>query len=314
MPDDYKLSAQMHEKILNQIRTIVFSNKTPVDTPQIYILGGQPAAGKSVLTKRIYEMSGNPNIVVINGDDFRTLHPQAPEIFQKHGKDFAAYTDPDVRDWTRQVFDEAIVQKYNIIFEGTMRTPLICDTIKNLQQQGYQIHILAMAVPAIKSRISIYARYQEQLDHYPIARFTTQKSHDDAYEGMLYTLDIIEKQHLYDTISVYNREGDLVFKTGDCNIMQKINEERAKPLTPKEALSYGRLCDELLEKMHKRLENIEFIKDLENLKQEINKQQHQLLENSLSAIAQKFINLTKDQNFHSSPKPVNYKTCNKHRP
>jgi len=273
MPDDYKLSDSMHEKILNQIRMIVFSNKTPVENPHIYILGGQPAAGKSVLTKRVYETSKNHNIVIINGDDFRTLHPQAPEIFQKHGKDFAAYTDPDVRDWTRQVFDEAIAKKYNIIFEGTMRTPLICDTIKNLQQQGYQIHILAMAVPAIKSRISIYARYQEQLDHYPIARFTSQKSHDDAYEGMLYTLDLIEKQHLYDTIFVYNREGDVVFQTGDCNIVQKIKEERAKPLPSTEALRYISLCNELLKKMHARGEKAEFIKDLETLKQEVQKQQ-----------------------------------------
>ncbi len=194
-----------------------------------------------------------------------------------------------------------------------MRTPLICDTIKNLRQQEYQIHILAMAVPAIKSRISIYARYQEQLDHYPIARFTSQKSHDEAYEGMLYTLDIIEKQHLYDTIYVYNREGDVVFQTGDCNIVQKIKEERAKPLTPKEALRYISICNELLKKMHARGEKAEFIKDLDTLRQEIKEQQSQNLKDSLFSISQRLINKTKVFSSHSSQESVNFKIDDKNR-
>lgn len=99
MLDDYKLSEEQHNKILERLKLNVFSGKTPVLNPQIFILGGQPGAGKSVLTKRVYENFGSSNIVTINGDEFRTMHPQAPEIFAKHNKDFAAYTDADVRAW-----------------------------------------------------------------------------------------------------------------------------------------------------------------------------------------------------------------------
>lgn len=36
-------------------------------------------------------------------------------------KRFAERTDPDVRDWTKRLFDAAIENKHDIIFEGTMR-------------------------------------------------------------------------------------------------------------------------------------------------------------------------------------------------
>ena len=238
MYDKYKLSDEQHKKILNRICRNLFYGKTPAANPQIFILGGQPGAGKSVLTKRTFDKFNNGNFVVINSDEFRTQHPNAQEIFDNHDKDFAAYTDPDVRVWGSEVFDAAIKGRYNIIFEGTMRTTQICETIKRLQAEKYTVNILAMAVPEVESRISIYARYQEQLEKYPIARFTSRFSHDAAYYGMLDTLQKIEDEKLYDTITVYNREGNIVYKTGDKNIADAIKADREKPLSSKNATRY----------------------------------------------------------------------------
>lgn len=269
MLDKYKLSESKHEKIFNRLKLNLFLGKTPVENPQIFILGGQPGAGKSVLTKRIHDTFNDPNVVVINSDDYRTLHPQAQEIFALYDKDFAAYTDPDVRVWGKRVFDEAIAGHYNIIFEGTMRTPMICDTIKHLQAEGYKINILALAVPEVESRISIYARYQEQLDNYPLARFTSRFSHDAAYYGMLDTLRQIEDEHLYDTINVYNRAGDIVFQTGDKDIVSAIERERKKPLSRKDILRYTSLCNVLLQKMSVRNEPEEYVNDLLALREQV---------------------------------------------
>ena len=108
MTEDYKLPPEVHDAICEEIKKGLFDGKEPVSNPQIFILGGQPGAGKSVLTKRVYENFGSSNIVTINSDGFRTIHPQAPEIFALHDKDFAAYTDPDVRAWGKSVFDAAI--------------------------------------------------------------------------------------------------------------------------------------------------------------------------------------------------------------
>lgn len=262
MFDEYKLPEEQHDRILERLKLNVFSGKEPVSNPQVFILGGQPGAGKSVLTKRVYENFGSSNIVTINSDDFRTIHPQAQEIFALHDKDFAAYTDPDVRAWGKSVFDAAIAGHYNIVFEGTMRTTQICDTIKHLQTEGYKINILALAVPEIESRISIYARYQEQLDRYPLARFTSKFSHDAAYHGMLDTLQKIEDERLYDTITIYNRAGEIIFKTGDKGVAKAVSAERAKPLSHENIRCYGGLCDVLLDKMQNRGEGQEYIDDL----------------------------------------------------
>ena len=263
MFDEYKLPEEQHDRILERLKLNVFSGKEPVSNPQIFILGGQPGAGKSVLTKRVYENFGSSNIVTINSDDFRTIHPQAQEIFALHDKDFAAYT------WGKSVFDAAIAGHYNIVFEGTMRTTQICDTIKHLQEKGYKINILALAVPEIESRISIYARYQEQLDRYPLARFTSKFSHDAAYHGMLDTLQKIEDERLYDTITIYNRAGEIIFKTGDKGVVKAITDEREKPMSHEDVRRYGELCDVLLDKMRGRGEEREYIADLTGLRHQL---------------------------------------------
>lgn len=269
MQDDYKLSDEMHKKVLSTIESGLFHNKHASRHPQIYILGGQPAAGKGTLTSRIFSENPDESFVSVNGDEYRLSHPAAQEIFNKHDKDFAAYTDPDVRVWTSEIFADAIKHRYNIIFEGTMRTNQICRTIENLQQQGYGINIMVMAVPEIKSRISIYSRYQEQLDRYPIARFTPKQSHDAAYTGMLSTLQEIEDKHLYDTIAVYNREGDCLFKTGDKGIVSAIEKERNKPLPTGEKIELNDVCNDLLKKMYSRGEKQEFIDDIKGLQKQL---------------------------------------------
>ena len=61
MFDEYKLPEEQHDRILERLKLNVFSGKEPVSNPQIFILGGQPGAGKSVLTKRVYENFGSFN-------------------------------------------------------------------------------------------------------------------------------------------------------------------------------------------------------------------------------------------------------------
>ena len=269
--DEYKLSDEKHNEVLAEIRDFIFENKTSASHPQVYILGGQPGAGKSILTENILQNTDDDNIISINGDEFRLWHPKAQEIFKTHGKMFAEYTDADVRTWTSAVFDEAIQNHYNMIFEGTMRTKQICNTIKEkLLPAGYQINIVVMAVPEVKSRISIYSRYQEQIEKYPIARFTSRSSHDAAYQGMLDTLQNIEEEHLYHTIKVCNRNCDVLFQTGDKgDIVSAINKEREKSLSQEEAISLVKQCDMLFTKMNARNEDATCLSDIQSLKQAV---------------------------------------------
>ena len=199
----YKLNEEAHQRIFKKIVRNYFRKKFPVNNCKAIILGGQPASGKSGLIELSEKLFLDNNVIKINGDELRKYHPYHKKIYEMHDKDFAKLTDPDVRRWTKNLFDIAIQKKYNIIFEGTMRTNQIYHTIKNLKLNGYNVFIKALAVNELKSRSGIYQRYIKQIKSTEYARFTEQSIHDAAYTGMLETLKQIEEEKLYDELKIY---------------------------------------------------------------------------------------------------------------
>jgi hypothetical protein len=192
---------------------------------------------------------------VINGDEYRDAHPQAQTILFLDDKLFAERTDPDVRVWTRRLFDSAIKNKRNIIFEGTMRQPKpIMETIAKLKQSGYMVEILAMAVKKELSELGIIERYEDQKNFYGAGRWTPPPAHDVAYANMPNTLEQIESTLPVDRIRVYTRSLECLYdnRPGITQEERKppaaklaILEERARPL-PKDDLESLKMAWERL--------------------------------------------------------------------
>ena len=103
------------------------------------------------------------------------------------------------------MFDLAIDKNTNIIFEGTLRTTQICDTIKRLHNRGYKIVISPMAVPFIISTYSICNRYKIEKQKFGKARFVPFSSHKESYFRMIDTLREIVREKNYDKMEVYGR-------------------------------------------------------------------------------------------------------------
>ena len=116
-------------------------------------------------------------VAVINGDDYRMSHPQKDKILELDDKKFAEMTDPDVRIWTKRLFDTAIKNRRNIIFEGTMRSkePLLT-TIKRLKEEGYRVDIVVVAVKKEFSRLGTLMRYENQKTAFGYGRWTPLES------------------------------------------------------------------------------------------------------------------------------------------
>lgn len=188
---------------------------------------------------------------------------------------FAEYTDPDVRDWTQRVFAHAIENNNSIIFEGTMRTNAVCETIKKLQSKGYYINIQALAVPELDSLLSIYGRYEQQIEYDNVARFVSRNSHDAAYKGMLDTLGQIEREKLYDHLSVYTRNSDVLFESyvnsPRTGVVDAVVEYRNKIWGKTKYNSYINKIEELKTRIEKRNGNVNHIKGLDSLKTEAQK-------------------------------------------
>lgn len=205
-PDEFKLSDAEHAEIKECIIAYYTSGLTTVEKPTAVILGGQPGCGKSVLINS-YRSSLFPdgNVVIVNGDEIRRFHPRSAEIIMQHEDAYAPITDLDVRDWTSGLFDYALENRFNIIFEGTMRTNVICQTIARLKRLSYRVVIAVMAVGAHTSLFSVCNRYLSEKRLYGYGRKVDFTSHDEAYRNLPITLNGIVDSGLYDKIDLYRR-------------------------------------------------------------------------------------------------------------
>ena len=200
--DKFKLNKETHDIIYKMLENEIFSGKKKSNIPKAVVLGGQPGAGKSILIDIAKKEFLDNNVVIINGDELRRVHPDSKKILKEHEKEYAFYTDADVRVWTSDLFKKAIKDKYNIIFEGTLR---------ELKDNGFFVEIKVLSVNGIDSIISTMERYENQKKFEGHGRVTPSESHKNAYYGMLDTLETIEKQKCFDTLEVLTRDCDIIY-------------------------------------------------------------------------------------------------------
>lgn len=211
--ETYKLSFAEHEMTYNRIRTAIFEGVHSARLPQSIILGGQPGCGKTALIQQIMKIrfyaEESNDVCIINGDEIRRYHPHAKEIYREHEKQYAEYTDYDVRKWTEHLLEEAIEQRFSIIFECTMRTQGVIEIVKRMHQKGYRITILPMAVNRLLSMYAICDRYITAKEANHPARFTRFSIHDAAYRAMPGTLQRIFEEGCYADIDIWGRNATI---------------------------------------------------------------------------------------------------------
>ena len=265
----YKLSNEEHEELLKKIMKDVFKGAKPQEKPKIFIMGGQPGAGKSTFINQLINSEEGKDCLIINADEYRAYHPQIKEIYTKHPEEMATITDLDVRDWTQRIFALAIEKRNNIIFEGTMRTPQICETIKDLHSKGYEVNIHVMAVNFYESKLSTYSRYEEALKAGEMPRHTPPEAHDETYGKMLTTLQQIEDDGCYNKITIHGRDKDvnLTPKEGEKRVgsVMAILKHREKVWSKSKMDNYEKWADGVLESMNARGET-RYISQVEELK------------------------------------------------
>ncbi|CZB94867.1 zeta toxin [Streptococcus pneumoniae] len=86
---DYTDSEFKHALARN-LRSLTRGKKSSKQ-PIAILLGGQSGAGKTTI-HRIKQKEFQGNIVIIDGDSFRSQHPHYLELQQEYGKDSVEYT------------------------------------------------------------------------------------------------------------------------------------------------------------------------------------------------------------------------------
>ena len=235
----YKLTDKEHEQYYQTIKRIYTGGKIPVDNPIAVIIGGQTGAGKSGIIGYSTKMFVDDNVIIINSDEIKPFHPQSEEIAKLYPQMYTEITDQESNTWTSQLFEELRREKYNIIFEGTMKNNRIADeSITELQKLGYTVVVRGIATCDLESRMSILERYEGQVRTKGWGRLVTTNHHNQTYVGMPNTIDYIENTGKYDVLEIFARGGSPDQPINVYSIHNSLGKEKIKSaLKDKKAIS-----------------------------------------------------------------------------
>ncbi|MEC4578108.1 type II toxin-antitoxin system toxin PezT [Streptococcus dysgalactiae] len=181
--------------------------KTFSTNPQAILLGGQSGAGKTTI-HRIKQKEFQGNIIIIDGDSYRSLHPNYLTLQEKYGKDSVDYTKDFAGKMVEHLVDELSKQGYHLLIEGTLRTTQVPrQTAQLLASKGYQVSLAVIGTKPELSYLSTLIRYEELYTIDPNqARATPKELHDGIVEHLVDNLRELEDACLFDQIQIYQRD------------------------------------------------------------------------------------------------------------
>jgi hypothetical protein len=273
-PDQYRLSESEHQAIFERdIKPALFAGARLSSQPVAVIFGGQPGAGKSAAVEAaMNEFGPRGGAVQIIGDDLRGFHPRYDELMQKDDTTAAFYTDRDTGRWVEKAIAEAKARHVNVVIEGTMRNgDTVAATMESLRKADYQIDARALAVTWRLSEQGILQRYENQKADRNVGRMTTPEAHKAGYDGMLQTLERIERDKLADRVTIYRRGAEVIYSNAlqggqwirEPQARTVVEAERARPMTLQERQDYAAGFDKLVDMLVKRQASAEEIRKIE---------------------------------------------------
>ena len=207
---DYTDSAFKHALARN-VRSLTRGKKSSKQ-PIAILLGGQSGAGKTTI-HRIKQKEFQGNIVIIDGDSFRSQHPHYLELQQEYGKDSVEYTKDFAGKMVEHIVDELSTQAYHLLIEGTLRTTQVPrQTAQLLRKKGYHISLAVIGTKPELSYLSTLIRYEELYTINPNqARATPKEHHDGIVEHLVDNLRELENDKLFDRIQIYQRDRTCIY-------------------------------------------------------------------------------------------------------
>lgn len=198
-------------------------NKHSVSQPMTFILGGQPGAGKTGLQDIMKEKCSN-NLVVLNGDEFRELHPDFDRLQEKYGKNSVDYTGKFSGKMTEALIAKLKAERYNVLVEGRLRTAEVpLNTCKEFKAAGYNVTLAVIAVKPQISYLSTIIRYEKMIAAGKTPRATAKSAHDFVVAQIPDNINKIYNSNLFDNIVIYNREGKCLYDMSKNAALSPVN-------------------------------------------------------------------------------------------
>lgn len=187
------------------------SSLSPSKLPSAVLLGGQSGAGKTTLHRISRDLHGG-NIIVINGDEYRSGHPRLAELQEAYGDDAVEYTAPWAGKMTEALIDRLSRLGYNLVIEGTLRTSEVpLATARLLRDRGYGVSLALMAVKPEISLVSCQLRYEQMRLAGTVPRATDPAHHRKIVDQIVENLKVLEESGAFDGVALYSRVGERLY-------------------------------------------------------------------------------------------------------
>ena len=150
----------------------------------------------------------NLKATVIDDDGYRLLHPKAKEILKKYPLLYTEITGVETSSITSEILKEAVEKRYNFIFEGTMKNTRILETMRKMPKEYTKI-VRVMATSNIESLLTAFERNEAQIEVVGYGRFTNALTHNKTYDGVLTSIQEVEKSGVPEVIEIFIRTEDI---------------------------------------------------------------------------------------------------------
>ena len=258
------------ELVFQKILKMYMSSYSSSKNPKVFLLGGQPGAGKSGLENML---NLKDEYISISGDDYREYHPRFKEINLEYGKEASKYTQQWAGQITEKLIEKLAKEKYNLIIEGTLRTAqLPLKEANRFKKLGYEVELHVLAVKPEKSYLGTLLRYEEMIKQGKIPRMTPKEHHDLVVKNIGDNLEIIYNSKAFDNIKLFDRENNLLYnykESPNVNPKDILNKEFNRVWKKGEIEEFKEKWENLIKIMESRKAPIEEISQLKIEKNQV---------------------------------------------
>ena len=244
-----QIAFEMLSEVREQLRLDTYY---PTEDKSLVILGGQPGAGKSTVSD-IIESKFQGNIVLLNGDDFKSYYPDYKQLLAHDPDKTAELVQPYSNYVVDHLKQDLIAKELNVMIEGTMRTlnvPL--NTINEFKEHGYKVEAFVIAVNHIASRASCIERYENDLVLSGAGRSVNVSAHDNTYQSIPETLKGLVDSRQLDNLTIMSRSGEKIVELANGDDIVKSYKEFRELITPELYRDVRQQLEDTMVRMYER--------------------------------------------------------------
>jgi predicted ABC-type ATPase len=224
----------------------------PSEHRLIVMLGGQPGAGKSMSLGGHPEIKGQLGPVgsyyIVDADAVRDSFPTYKSLQLDNDKTASSIAHPYASEVVAGQLKTCREAGVNVFYDGTMGSPSgTSKAVDEFKNSSYRVDLHVLAVDEKRSWQGVVKRYEEGKVNPPhVGRMVPRSVHDDIYKKLPETLRAIEAQGRADSITIYSRDGVVLYQNrlvdgvwqNPTRANEVLQRERERPLTGKECEDY----------------------------------------------------------------------------